>query len=171
MPAPSVKHLPHPVPGRLRRHQGHVDVPGRLDLAVADVEAVREHQGVARLQVRCDVLFVQLRLHGVGGQDHDHLTPGRGLGVAQHLETVGLGLRLAAAPRPQADDDFDPAVAQVQGMSVALAAVADDRDCPALEPGEIRVVVVVELGHLVVSSSGDSGRGGALSLGVRDLCG
>ena len=143
------EHLPHPVPRRLRRDQGHVDFLRRSDLAVADVEPVREHQGVPRLEIRGEVLLVEFGLHRVGRQDHDHLRPrGRGR-VAEHLEAVGFGLGGAAAAFTQADDDVDAAVAQVQRVGVSLAAVADHRDGAAVEPGEVRVVVVIELRHLV----------------------
>ena len=47
---------------RLRRDHRHVDVLARHDRAEADVEAVREHQHLARRQVRLDVVLVQLRL-------------------------------------------------------------------------------------------------------------
>src|SRR3954470_2835372 len=46
--------------GSLRRDHRDVDALRRLDLAEMDVEPVREHQRVARLQVRCDVLLVHL---------------------------------------------------------------------------------------------------------------
>ena len=46
-------------------------------------------------------------------------------------------------PGGEADDDVDAAVAQVQGVGVALAAVADDRDRLPVEGARIRVGVVV----------------------------
>src|SRR5206468_10482913 len=46
--------------------------------------------------------------------------------------------------RPQRDDDLlDAAVAQIVGMGVALAAIADDRDLLRLDQIHIRIAVVI----------------------------
>ena len=45
--------------GRFGRDHGHVDVGGRGDLPEMNIEAVREHQGLARRQVRRDVAGVK----------------------------------------------------------------------------------------------------------------
>ena len=45
----------------------------------------------------------------------------------------GLGEGAALGARREPDDDVDAAVAQVQRVGVALAAVADDRDGLAVE--------------------------------------
>ena len=54
--------------------------------------------------------------------------------------------RLSAA-LGQADAHVDARVAQVQRVGVALAAVADDGDLPALDDRQVGVVVVEHLGH------------------------
>ena len=56
----------------------------------------------------------------VGGRD--------GLGDVRDPEAGILDQRPALARRGQPDDDVDPRLVEVQGMGVALAAVADDRD-------------------------------------------
>ena len=46
---------------------------GGFDLAEVDVEAVRAHQHVARLQVRLDLRAIDVALHFVGQQDVDQI--------------------------------------------------------------------------------------------------
>src|SRR3954469_5737453 len=53
----------------------------------------------------------------------------------------------AAAALGQTDADVDARVAQVQGVRVPLAAVADDRDLAVGQGGQVGVGVVVHLGH------------------------
>ena len=57
--------------GAFRGDEQRIDARRRLDLAEVDVEAVRAHQDVARLQVRPDVLAIDVALHFVGQQDVD----------------------------------------------------------------------------------------------------
>ena len=119
--------------GALRGHHDHIHVRGRDDagaLLVGDAEAMGEIQGLARGQVL---------LHG--GPDRDlgrigdqELDDGAFLAGLLDLEEVhardpavgdGLVIRLALA---LADDDVEAVVFQVQGLSGALDAVADDGD-------------------------------------------
>ena len=65
---------------------------GRDDLAVADVEAVGEHQRLAGRQVGSMDSSVDLGLGGVGRQDHDHIGLGAGIGNGQDAQTLGFGL-------------------------------------------------------------------------------
>ena len=55
-----LEHLADAMPGRLRRDHRHVHVRRRHDPVEADGEAVREHQHLARGQVRLDVGLVDL---------------------------------------------------------------------------------------------------------------
>jgi hypothetical protein len=96
----------HEVARALGGDHDDIDVGRRHDLAEADVEAVREEQGVARRgSGRCAGL-VHVALLGVGQQNHDQIRPlGNGLvGRRLHLEPGGLGLRLRRRPLAQADD-------------------------------------------------------------------
>ena len=158
--------LAHPVAGGLGGDQGDVDVGRRLDGLEADVEPVGEHQHLAGAQVRRDLLGVYPGLRGVGGQDHDDVGPGRRVAARNDGQALGLGLRLRPAAGVQRHPHLDPAVLQVQRMRVALRAVAEDRDLPALDVGEVRGVVVVDRCHLlnprkvVVNAAQTSGDGG-----------
>ena len=55
---------------------------------------------------------------------------------------ASCALATEAESGPQADDDVDAGVLEVQRVGVALGAVADDRDGLAVEEGEVCVVVV-----------------------------
>ncbi len=139
----------HEVAGALRRHHGDVDAGRRGDETEADVQPVSEQQRVAVLQVRRDVGLVELALHRVRREDHDHVGLGGGLGGSDDAQALRLGLRAALRALRQADAHVDAGVAQGQRMGVPLAAVAEDGHLPAADEAEVGVVVVVDLGHEV----------------------
>ncbi len=125
----------------------------RVDGAEANVETVSEHQRVARAQVRGQFVPVQCGLRGVGGEDHHDVGLVRRGRWGQHAQTFGDGFGPGTAARGQAHHHVAAAVAQVEGMGVPLAAVTDDRDAATLQFGEVRVFVVVDLCHGVLSCS------------------
>ena len=118
----------HQVAGALGRDHRDVDVRGRGDLAEVDVEAVREHQHRARAQVGRDLVPVERRLDVVGHEHHDHVGLGGRLGHRGDGQAVGRGRRPGARVGPRADHDRVARVVVVQGVGVALAAVADHGD-------------------------------------------
>ena len=65
----------HRVAGGLRSDEDHVDALRSVDVAEADVEAVREGEGLARGQVRGDRLAVDRALVLVRREDHDEVGP------------------------------------------------------------------------------------------------
>ena len=73
MPAALDEYFADAVAGRFGRDHAHIHEIGRLDLLEANVEAMREHQRIARLEVRRDALGVDLRLDRIWEQDHDHI--------------------------------------------------------------------------------------------------
>ena len=111
-----------------------------------------EEQGVARLQVRPDVLGVDVALDLVRGQDHDEVGLGDGVGNVQDPQALGLGLGAGLRAFLQADADLDAGIAEAQGVGVALGAVADDGDLAALDDRQVGVVVVEHFSHLRNSS-------------------
>ncbi len=90
-----------------------------------------------------DVALVEARLHVVRHQHHDGVGVLGGLGRAEHLEAGLLGARRVGRARQVADDHAHAAVAQVLGVSVSLAAEADDGDRLAADQAEVGVIVVV----------------------------
>ena len=129
---------------------------GRADGAEADVEAVREHQGLGLavgalgLQAGLDLL-VDLRGGLVGDEEHDDVGPLGGFGGAGDFEAGELGLLRVGGAGAQADFDVHAGVLEVEGVRVALRAVADDGDLLGLDEGEVSVLIVVGLCHDVPS--------------------
>ena len=125
---PFLEHPPDDVAGALGGHHGDIHLVARHDLAEVNVEAVGEHQGAARLQVRLDRLVVEPLLGLVRHQQHDDVA---------HLDRVLdrldpqvflLGRLPGLAALVEADHHVDPTVLQVERVRVALAAVADHGD-------------------------------------------
>ena len=134
----------------LRRDHPDVDARRRRDLVEVDREAVGEHEQVALGDPVGDLALPDLRLLLVGEQDHHHVAAAGGVGDVEDLEALRLGLGAAGGVGPQADDDVDPGLLQVERVGVALRAVAEDRDRLAHEGAEGGVVLVdhVAVGHL-----------------------
>src|SRR5438105_257062 len=136
--------LAHTVAGRLRRDHHDVVPRGGDDAAEVDVEAVREEERSAWLEIRLDLGLVDALLHVVGEQDGDDLR------AACRLADVGDGEPglLRRLPRgasgTEADLDLDAGVAQVERVRVALAAVADHSD---LACEQLEVSFAVDRGH------------------------
>ena len=103
-----------------------------------NVEAVREQQRRAFLQVRLDV-FVELRLRRVRREDRDEADAFDGFGGRLDGEAVALRLRRRVAVGSHADDDVVAGIAQIHRMRAALAAVAEHRNFLAAERARIDI--------------------------------
>ena len=113
-----------------------------------NVEAVRAHQHVARLQVVANLGLVDVGLQFIRQQDVDDVGLLGRFGGGDGLETVALREVVVLAAGTLADDDLHAAVAEVLSMGVALRTVTNDGDRLPFECGEIGVFVVVNLcGH------------------------
>ena len=130
------------VAGSLGGNHDHVAVRADGDAAVVDVEAVREGDGLARGEVRLDVLLVHLGLILVVDQDHDDVSPLGGLGVGDDLEALLLGLGLGLGTGAQANLHVHTGVLQVQRVRVTLRAVANDCDLLAVELADVAILLV-----------------------------
>ena len=140
--------LAHPVAGGFGRHHHHIHIVGQHDFAVMDAEAVRHHKGAARLEVGGNLLAVDAALDMVGNDHHHHIGLLRHGGHIGHPQPGGLGLGDAGTARIQPHDHILPVVFQVQGVGVALAAVADDADGLAGQVSQVGVLVVIDIHHL-----------------------
>ena len=80
-----------------------------------------------------------------GQEDHHEVAAAGGFGDVEDLEAVLFGLGAAGGIGPQADHDVDAGVLEVEGMRVALGAVAEDRDGLAVELAEVGVFVVEDV--------------------------
>ena len=141
----------HDVAGALRRAHDHVHVLGRNNVAVVDVEAVREGQRVARLQVRLYVLLVHpAPAVRRATEDHDEVGLFGGLVHGAHLQAGLLGRRPRRGSLAQAHAHVAAGVQQVERMGVPLAPIADDGDLLSLDDVGIHVLFVVDgNGHFV----------------------
>jgi hypothetical protein len=108
-----------------------------------NVEAMAEDQGFARLQVRSDVALVNTGLMLIGDQDMDDVSFLGQFGGRNRFEAVLDGQRVVGGSFELGNDDVDAALAQVLGLGVALAAIADDADGLPGQEAQIGVVVVV----------------------------
>src|SRR5690606_33006536 len=135
----------HRVARRLRRNHDHVEVGTRHDLVVVDGKTVGKRQGGAFLQVRLDLVLVQLRLELIRGQHHDDVSPLYRFRYRLHGQAGLLRLGRRGRTRAQGDNHLDAGILQVVGMRVALGAVADDRYLLALDDGEVAIFVVIDV--------------------------
>ena len=97
--------------------------------------------------MRLDLLAIELRLLGVGRENHDDVGPLGSLRGRVHGEAFFFGFGARGAAFWKADADADAAVAQIERVRVALRAVADDGDFLGLDESEVRGVVVIEICH------------------------
>ena len=80
-------------------------------------------------------------------QVHDDVGPPRDLGDGAY-EEAGVARALGVLGAfTEADADVDAGIFEVEGVRVALRAVADDGDFFCLDKGEVSVCVVVGLYH------------------------
>ena len=115
-----------------------------------DVEAVGEGQGLALGQIRLDALFVEGGLLFVVDEDHDEVGGLGGLGAGHHLHALGLSLGPALGALVQAHNNVHAALFQVQRVSVALRAVADDGHSLARQFLKIAVLLIEDPCHDVL---------------------
>ncbi len=112
--------LAHAMARRLGRGQRYVDVLGGHDGLVVDVEAVREHQHGARLDVRRDLFGVDIGLRLVRRQDHHHIGPLGGVGHGVDLEPGLLRLGSGFGAGSEAYLYLNSRVLEVKGMGMPL---------------------------------------------------
>ena len=126
---------------------------GDLDVAVADVEAVREEEGGAFLQVGGNLLGVDVALDLVGQQHGDDVALGDGLGHVLDLQAGGLSLGPGGRTGAQANDHVNSGILQVQRVRVTLRTVTDDGDLLGLDQRQVCAVVVDDFCHFHFSFS------------------
>ena len=133
--------------GALGRRHEHIHTGGRHDLLVADIEAVGKGQSVALLQIGGDILLVNVGLHLVVNEHHHDVAPLGGLGNGLDGKPRGLRLRPVLGAFPQAHADLAAGILQVQGMGMALRAVADHGDLLAVEIVQVAILFIIHLSH------------------------
>jgi hypothetical protein len=135
----------HRVAGALGRHHDDVDAGLGLDQAEMHVQTMGKGDRRALAQVVMDVFAVGVGLKLIGHGEHDQVAPGGGLGDAHDLQALALGLGGAGGAFAQRHDDvLGAAVAQVQRVGMALAAIAQDRHLLVLDQVHIAIAIVVD---------------------------
>src|SRR5690606_38803380 len=140
----------HGVERSLGGNHDDIDVVTGHDLTVLHVETVSECQRGAGLDV--GVYFVALDRSDVciGQQHHDDIGGFDGLGAFFDFQAGVSGFFPRCAVLAQPNNDLHARVMQVQGVGVALRAVADDGNGFAFNEGQV-AVFVVENFHVVYS--------------------
>ena len=118
--------LAQAVARRFWRDHRYVNIGWRLDAVEADVESVSKHQGLAGAQIRKNGFFVNLLLAFVGNQHHEEVGGLDRLWNGGHLQIFGPRAVRRRAAGIACDNDFNAAVPKIEGVGVALAAIADD---------------------------------------------
>src|SRR4051812_28882328 len=116
------------VTGAFWRDEHRIDARRRLDLAKMHVEAVRGHQDCALFQIRADRSPIDVPLHFVGQQDVDDVRLPRRVLSGYWLKAMLDRQLIIRAAGALTDDYVDSAIAEVLGLSVSLAAIAEDGD-------------------------------------------
>ena len=117
-----------------------------LDQVEVHVETVRERQCRAVADIGLDFVLVDVGLQFVGDEHHDDVGPFGGVGdVDITLRPSPCAFLAGAGALAQRDDDvFHAAIAHVERMSMALAAVADDGHLLALDQVQVGVAIVID---------------------------
>ena len=146
-----------------------VKVLARLDQVEMHVEAVREHQGRALLHVGSELVAIDVGLQLVRRQHHHDVRPFRGFGDGEDLDALLFGLGGGGGALAERHGDLLHAgIPEVEGVGVALAAVADDDDLLALDQVDVGVAIVIDAhGRFVPSRSGAIAPRLAFSAGAR----
>ena len=138
----------HGVTGTLGGNHDDVDILGRLDAAKVDVEAVGKRQGLAGGQVGFDAVFVQGSLLLVVDEDHDNVGSLGRLGGGHDGHALSFRLCPALGAVVQTNNNVDAALLQVEGVGVALRAVADDGNGLARQLLKVAVLLIENTIHL-----------------------
>jgi len=126
-----------------------VEVGARFDQAEVDVEAMRERERRAMLQVCMQIVGVDRGLMFVGRQDHDDIGPGGGIGICHDAEARVDRLCRGRRSCAECDSDVgDARILQVLGVSMALRSITEDRDLLALDDADVGVGIVVNAHYM-----------------------
>src|SRR5260370_12231059 len=103
-----------------RGNHGDVNEWRRLNGAEADVEAVGEHQCLARFEIRLDGVAVKLRLLGIGSKNHDDIGPGSDFGGSAGAEAGFFRLCPRSTSGLKSHTDAHAPVTQIEPLGGAL---------------------------------------------------
>ena len=125
-----------------RRDHDHIEVGARHNLVVMDRETVSEGQSSALLQVRLQLVLVQLALELIRGQNHNQISRSDGAGDIGHFQAMGFGLGNRRGAAAQTNSNVHTGIFQVAGVGVTLGTVTDDGNFLALDDRQVTVFIV-----------------------------
>ena len=135
----------HRVARGLRSNHDDVKVGARLNLTVVHVKAVGKRERRTLLDVGEHLVAVDLSDVFVRNEHHDDVGRAHRIFNGCDLKTGCGSLLPACAVLTDADRDVNTGIVQIEGMRMALTAVADDRHFLSLDEREISVLIVVNL--------------------------
>ena len=118
------------------------------------------------MQIVFEMVAIDVALQFVRGEQHHHIGPFGGIGDALHLKPGSCRLFGRSGILAQGDADlFDARIPEVQGMRMALASIADDRDFLALDEIDIGIEIIINAHGVRGPVRGESGfRRGRLAI-------
>ena len=136
------------VTGTLGSDHDDVDMLGWFDRLEVDRKTVTEEEGVARVEIRSDILLVDTWDREIRHGDKDHIGALHGLRRVIDFETELLGDGAALALGIETNDHLDAALLEVEGVGVSLGTEADDGSGFSLEELQVGIFVGVDFsGH------------------------
>ena len=137
------------VAGAFGSDHNHVDELRGLDAAEVNIEAVCKSKRLALGQVGLNAFLVQLGLLFIVDQNHDHVAGLGSIGGRHDFQSCSFGLCPALGAVVQTDNHIHTGIAQIQRMGMALGAVSDNRNRFAFQFGQITVLLIIDLLHVL----------------------
>ena len=105
---------------------------------------MRESERIASMQVRGNVLLVNLGLQLVGNKNHDDVSFLGSLVLEHDLQTSFFSLSPALGAFAQANANVDARVHEVERMGMALRAITNNRNLLTLDDFGVHVIFVID---------------------------
>ena len=135
----------HGVTGALGGHHDDVNAGLGFDQAEVDVQAMCERNGCTVTNVVVDVFLIGIRLQFVGHGEHDQVRPSGCCCDVHDLQAFAFGLFGRGRTGAQGDHKvLRAAVAQVQRVGVALAAIAQNGDLFVFDQVDVTVTIIID---------------------------
>src|SRR5947208_781638 len=117
----AANHWPEP----LRGDHHNIDVFSRNDRSIIDRKAVGKEKGLALSEIRSNLLFVNGRHLCIRQREKNHVPPAHRFSRLENFEAISSRTSARSTSAVKANNDLDPAIAQVECMSASLCAKAD----------------------------------------------
>jgi hypothetical protein len=129
------------------RDHDHIDLFGRNDLTVMDIEPMGEKKSLPFLELRLDILLIELGLDMVLCENLDEIGFLRCLSGGYRFKAIFKGKLVVFRSCQFGDDDIKAAVPQILGLGMSLASITHDRNLLTLQIFVVCILVIIDL-HL-----------------------